>query len=211
MDAQGIVNHIGAEKLRRLDADNPDEFESTISAYIDLDQDYDAVRTEILELIGAENPPLTGDDLRMFIQGVKEESKQNTGGTKVRITESRLRQIIKEEISNIVNEGKTLNVDGVEKKLPIVWLVQSPKGLGGVAKSGSNVILGQGFPGTPDDQYQLFVLPEPIGSYKTLQDARNASFTGERYYASAEEILASGREETVQPGEFAGNTVTVKV
>lgn len=99
MDAQSIVRHIGSEKLHRLDAEDPDEFERTIGAYIDPDEDYESIRTGILELIGAENPPLTGDDLDMFIQGVKEESKQNTGDTKVRITESRLREIVKEEIS----------------------------------------------------------------------------------------------------------------
>ena len=99
MDAQAIVRHIGSEKLHRLDAEDPGEFERTIGAYVDPDEDYESVRTEILELIGAEDPPLTGDDLRSFIQGVKKESKQNTGGRMARITESRLREIIKEEIS----------------------------------------------------------------------------------------------------------------
>ena len=211
MSAQDIVRHIGAEKLHRLDAEDPDEFELTIGSYIERSQDYDAIRTEILELIGAERPPMDPEDLKMFIQGVKEENKQLKGRNTMLISESRIREIIKEEISNILSEGKTLKVDGVEKELPIIWLVNSPKGLGGVARSGQNVILGKGFPGTPDDQYQLFVLPKAIGTYDSFNSAMNASLTGERYYASAEEILASGKEDTVRPGDFKNNTITQKI
>ena len=114
MDAQAIVRHIGSEKLHRLDAEDPGEFERTIGAYVDPDEDYESIRTEILELIGAENPPLTGDDLRSFIQGVKKESKQNTGGRMARITESRLREIIKEEISNIISENQSQHPYGAK-------------------------------------------------------------------------------------------------
>lgn len=130
MDAQAIVSHIGGEKLHRLDAEDPDEFERTIGAYIDPDEDYESIRTEILELIGAENPPLTGDDLDMFIQGVKEESKQNKGGTKVRITESRLREIIKEELSALQEKATPFAPDDDPryKQVPQIAIRRFPRG-----------------------------------------------------------------------------------
>ena len=130
MDAQAIVRHIGGEKLHRLDAEDPDEFERTIGAYIDHDEDYEAIRTEILELIRAENPPLTGDDLDMFIQGVKEESKQNTGGTKVRITESRLREIIKEELSALLEKASAFAADDDPRyaQAPQIAIRRFPRG-----------------------------------------------------------------------------------
>ena len=130
MDAQAIVRHIGSEKLHRLDAEDPDEFERTIGAYIDPDEDYESIRTGILELIGAENPPLTGDDLDMFIQGVKEESKQNTGDTKVRITESRLREIVKEEISALHEKATPFAADDDPRyeKAPQITIRRFPRG-----------------------------------------------------------------------------------
>ena len=102
----------------------------------------------------------------------------------MKITESRFRQLIREEIKSLINEEKTYG----GQKLPLVRMV-GPNGLAGVAKNGQNVILGKGFPGTPDDEYQLFVLPpgKVIGHYDDFMAAISASVTGERYYASFDE------------------------
>lgn len=193
--AQGIVDQVGASKLHRLDAEDPEGFDEELDPLIGEDEPYEKIRARVLDLIGAYDPP--------------RESKQNEGGAKVRITESRLREIIKEEIQLMVEE-ETKTLDG--EALPVVRLV-GPNGLGGVASAGQNVIITKGFPGTPADQFQLHVLPrnKVIGQFKTIEDAMNLTMTGERYYASADEILKNSKPDTAQPGSARDRTVTVNV
>lgn len=134
----------------------------------------------------------------------------------MKITQTRIRQIIREELAILLKEeapelnqkGKTL--DG--EALPAVRLV-GPKGLGGVAKGGQNVIVGPGWPGTPPDQFQLYVLPpgKVIGHYASIKDALKNAMTGEGYYASGKEILANSMADTAQPGSARDSVVTQKI
>ena len=127
----------------------------------------------------------------------------------MKLTKKTLRRLIKEEVQLMrENKGKTL--DG--EALPVVRLV-GPKGLGGVAKGGQNVIITGGWGGTAPNQFQLHVLPpgKVIGHYDSVDDALKHAMTGERYYASSEEILANSMADTAQPGSAKDSTVTVRI
>ena len=102
--------------LKRLDAEDPDGFHDHLGKRIKYYEPYIEIEEAILSLIGAYDPP--------------RESKQNKGGTKVRITESRLREIIKEELSALHEKASAFAADDDPRyaQAPQIAIRRFPRG-----------------------------------------------------------------------------------
>ena len=90
--------------------------------------------------------------------------------------------------------------------------VVGPQGLeaargGQLAKTGQSIVVTKGF-GAPAEQGQLqvYVLPKGVGFYADLDQAKNAGFTGEAYYATPEAIASQTRDDNAAVGSQTGGS-----
>jgi len=105
---------------------------------------------------------------------------------------------------------ETIIKEGVESLIGA--RVVGPQGLDAargdrLAKPGQSIVVDKGWPGTSDNLLQIWILPKGAGFYEDIEQAKNAGFTGESYYATVEDIANQTKEDSAlgtQVGTSAG-------
>jgi len=87
--------------------------------------------------------------------------------------------------------------------------VVGPSGLdaargGQLAKPGQSIVITKGWGGTPEGLLQVHVLPKGAGFYEDLKQAIASGFTGEAYYARAEDIASQTKDDNATLGSRTG-------
>ena len=113
------------------------------------------------------------------------------------------RYFMDQKTETIINEG-------VESLMGA--RVVGPQGLeaargGQLAKPGQSIVVSKGF-GEPAQQGQLqvYILPKGVGFYADLDQAKNAGFTGEAYYATPEAIDSQTKDDNATVGAQTGGS-----
>ena len=113
------------------------------------------------------------------------------------------RYFMDEKTETIIKEGME-NLMGAR--------VVGPRGLeaargGQLAKPGQSIIVTKGF-GAPAKQgnLQIYILPKGVGFYADLDQAKNAGFTGEAYYATPEAIANQTMDDNRTVGSRTGTS-----
>ena len=129
----------------------------------------------------------------------------------MKLTQKRLRQLIREEVELMMEEVKMLDGESIPQARIITGNgIPSLRGQK-LGSRGKSIIVTKGFPGTREGTYQIHVLPEPYGAYKGLKHAIPRGITGEAYYATEEDIVANSMIDTAEAGSGRDRTVTVNV
>ena len=102
------------------------------------------------------------------------------------------RYFMDEKTESIISEGPVENLTGAR--------VVGPQGLDAargdrLAKPGQSIVVDKGWPGTSQNLLQVWILPKGAGFYEDVDQAKNAGFTGEAYYATVEDIANQTKED----------------
>ena len=124
----------------------------------------------------------------------------------MKISKSELKQIISEELEKALTEQEQEQLLGAR--------VVGPQGLeaargGRLAKPGQSIVVSKADPGYGDQQQgqlQIHILPKGVGFYADLDQAKNAGFTGEAYYATPEAIANQTMDDNRTVGSRTGTS-----
>jgi len=94
--------------------------------------------------------------------------------------------------------------------------VVGPQGLeaargGQLAKPGQSIVVSKADPGYGDQQQgllQIHILPKGVGFYADLDQAKNAGFTGEAYYATPEAVNSQTMDDNATVGARTGTSAS---
>ena len=109
-------------------------------------------------------------------------------------------------------KSETIIKEGVESLLGA--RVVGPQGLeaargGRLAKPGQSIVVSKadpGYGGQQQGQLQIHILPKGVGFYADLDQAKNAGFTGEAYYATPEAIANQTMDDNRTVGSRTGTS-----
>ena len=110
-----------------------------------------------------------------------------------------------------LNETTHRNLAESEQEQLMGARVVGPGGLdahrgGQLAKPGQSIVITKGWGGTPEGLLQVHVLPKGAGFYEDLQQAVASGFTGEAYYARAEDIASQTKDDNATLGSRTGTS-----
>jgi len=120
----------------------------------------------------------------------------------MKVTKSYIKKLIKEELSKVLHEEYQPPKEE-DYDFRITNGMGKVPGLKSGAKGVSIMVSKKPGRGPTPEHRQIFVLPKAVGLYKDMYSAMMASYTGEAYYMTPQEIEEFTMSDSVRPGQFA--------